>query len=287
MATPLTTVHINHQWTSIDKAKVSILDRGFLFGDAVYESISFYQGQPFLANEHLDRLDNSLEQIKLPNPLTRKEWLTLLDKTLEVNHISKEDGYYYIQVTRGCDETRLHAWKNNAPTFLMMSFLKPMPATLLNINTISQPDLRWGRCDIKSTSLLANILANNAAHENNASECLFFQDNLLTEGSSSNIFIIKNEIVYTPQSTQNILLGITREYIFNICQKLNIKHQEKTMTKEDVLNADEVFISSTTRIIQSVSKLDEHHFPNNTPLTKKLFDQFTHQILNPFVIPSS
>lgn len=278
MAKPLKILNLNHQWKPVKTATISVMDRGFLFGDAVYEVITFYKGKLFLSEAHLNRLNHSLSQINLPNPLTLHQWASLLNETIETNQANKEDGYLYIQVSRGCDEGRQHTWKNNTPTFMIMGFLKPMPTTLHKIRTLSHPDMRWQRCDIKSTSLLANILANQKAHENNASECMLFNNDQLTEGASSNIFIIKDGIVHTPSSSQNILLGITRQYIFDLCKELNLDCTESIITKERVLSADETFISSTTRIIQSVSELDQHPFPKPSPITQSLFNLFIHHI---------
>ena len=279
MDAPLNIINLNHQWTESHKASVSILDRGYLFGDAVYEAISFYKGKLYLGTEHLQRLERSLAEIELPNPMTLDKWQTCLINLIEKNHMHDHDGFIYLQVSRQGDISRQHVWKNNTPFFMAMAFKKPMPENLLKIKVISLNDERWQRCDIKSTSLLANTMAAKKASRQEASECLLFKNNILTEGSSSNVFIIKGQHLFTPP-TDHILRGITRDKIFSIARKLNLSCSENNISMEEVLKADEVFITSTTRIIQSIKQMDEYYFPEQSVVTEKIFRAFIQSIRN-------
>ena len=191
-----------------------------------------------------------------------------------------QDGFIYLQVSRQGDISRHHVWKNNTPFFMAMAFKKPMPEKLLKIKAISLNDERWQRCDIKSTSLLANTMAAKKHPDKKLLSAFLFKNNILTEGSSSNVFIIKGQHLFTPP-TDHILRGITREQkIFSIARQLNLSCSENNITMEEVLKADEIFITSTTRIIQSIRQMDDHYFPEQSDVTEKIFKAFIQSIRN-------
>ena len=251
----MSTVYFNGEFMPLESARVSVLDRGFVFGDGVYEVIPVYAGCLFHAQEHLQRLANSLAAIRLPNPMTLEQWEDLC-KDLVVRH-SKGNQVIYIQVTRGAPEKREHVFpKNTPPTVLIMtSPLKP-PAGYTGENAITHPDIRWHHCDIKSVNLLANVLARQAAAEADAAEALLIRDGYLMEGSSSNVFIVENGLIKTPPKSHFILPGITRDVLLDVLTAANVPFEETALTEAQLRTAQEVWIASSTRELMPITQID-------------------------------
>jgi D-alanine transaminase len=251
----MSTVYLNGEFMPLESARVSVLDRGFVFGDGVYEVIPVYAGCLFHAQEHLQRLANSLDLIRLPNPLSTPEWEELC-KDLVIRH-GKGNQVIYIQVTRGAPEKREHLFpKNTAPTvFVMTSPLNP-PATYTGESAITHQDIRWQHCDIKSINLLANVLARQAAAEADAAEALLIREGQLIEGSSSNVFIVENDVIKTPPKSHLILPGITRDVLLGVLTAANIPFEETELTEAQLRTAQEVWIASSTRELMPITKID-------------------------------
>lgn len=249
-------VFLNGSYLKKHEANVSILDRGFLFGDGVYEVIPVYHQTPFRLKEHLDRLNQSLSSINIEPPFNENEWLTHINEII-TNYTDKHLSIY-IQITRGVSELRDHLASTQKPTVLIM----PSPLTiefseLKPINAILLEDIRWQHCDIKSISLLGNILLKQEALSQNADEALLHRNNLLTEGATSNVFLVKNNQVFTPPKSPFILSGITRDVIIEIAQQYQITIIEKELTVSELYDADEVWVSSSSREISPVTQIND------------------------------
>lgn len=260
----MNTVYLNNQFIPSNEAKISPMDRGFLFGEGIYEVIPSYEGKFIGLQIHLDRLNNGLKSLGITSPLSNEEWIELCQKLTTLNN--EENLAVYIQVTRGCAPVRHHAYpKNTIPTVFAFTFEvpeQPLPekqsATVYNVS--SQQDLRWKRCQIKSTSLLGNVMHfQHGIDEGNKETILFNEFNQLTEASSSNVFIVKNNTIMTPPLDNQILPGVTRHILLSILQQHSkFTIEERTISHEEVLTADEVWLTSSTKEIAPVVKIDEN-----------------------------
>jgi D-alanine transaminase len=232
------TVYLNGQYLPLNEAKVSVLDRGFLFGDGVYEVIPSYSGHLFHLQEHLQRLENSLAGIRLANPNTREQWLEILTPLLDANF----DQYIYLQITRGVASKRDHAFPENIPAtvFAMCSAIVPVAGLNNGVKAISMDDTRWKFCNVKAITLLANILHRQEAIDQGCAEALLVKDGYVIEGAASNVFAVIDGILCTPPKGYDILPGITRDMIpFAALQK-----------------AGEIWVTSSTREIVPIVELD-------------------------------
>lgn len=251
-------VYLNGEFLSLSQARVSVLDRGFLFGDGVYEVIPVYGKKPFLLAEHLDRLDRSLAAIWLHNPMDRDAWHLMIESLIDQQPVG--DWSIYLQVTRGCDDHRDHAFPSEVhPTvFAMASPLKPPPAEWLEngISTLTQPDPRWGRCDIKAITLLPNSLSRQQAKTAGAVEMIYLRDGVLTEGAASNIFVICNGEVLTTPADERILHGITRQLVLHLARQADLPVREVDIPEATLRSADELWMTSSTRAVIPITRLD-------------------------------
>jgi len=253
--------YLNGTFLPLEDAKVSALDRGFLFGDGIYEVIPVFNRHLFRLDKHMDRLRHSLMSIhlNLEPKLDNTTWREIFTRLIESNDAA--DQGIYLQITRGSDIARSHTIPENlTPTiFAFSQTIKPLPVEELQkgIKAITVDDIRWGRCDIKSIALLPNILLYQQAQEAGAQEALLIRDGHMVEGSSSNLFIVHGGNILTPPPNQHLLGGITRELILELAKKMKIPFQECDIKPEDLFAADEIWISSSTREIRPVIQLDE------------------------------
>jgi D-alanine transaminase len=251
-------VYLNGDWMPIEEAKVPVLDRGFIFGDGIYEVVPIYAGRPFRWQQHLDRLQRSLDKIKIVNPHSRDQWTALLQKLQ--GHHEWNDQFIYIQVTRGVAK-RDHAFPKSATTptvFAMASEFIHAPAEQRErgVAAVSLPDERWLHCDVKSTSLLGNVLAKQAAVEAGGFECIMFRNGFLTEGSSANIWVARNGRLLCPPRDNLILEGIRVALIEELCARAGLTLEIRPITREEVLSADELILSSATKEVLPITSLD-------------------------------
>jgi len=252
-------VYLNGKFIEKDKAYVSVMDRGFLFGDSVYEVLPVYKGNIFCIKPHLERLSESLNTIKIPNPHTHEQWSVILQQLINY-HPQHANQSIYLQVTRGCDSDRKHTYGNLKPTVYMQS--SPFEVVrkedfLSGLSAITRDDIRWSQCNTKVTSLLANIMYAQEAKQNNVEDVILCRDNVVTECSSANLFIVKNGCVYTHPKGPHILPGITREVVLECADYCGFNTEEVAISKEDLLDADEVWISSSTREVLPITKIDD------------------------------
>ncbi|GBE07911.1 MAG TPA: D-amino acid aminotransferase [Gammaproteobacteria bacterium] len=272
-------VYLNGKYLPATDASVSIFDRGFIFGDGVYEVIPVYGGRLFRLQQHLDRLRYSLGEIRLPAPLS-DEAITLMFEHLLNDRI--DDASIYLQITRG-SAPRNHAFPDNiTPTVLAYVQDLDYPNQAYReagIHAVSFPDQRWQRCDIKSVSLLANVLARQFAHEHDAAEAVLFRDCKLTEGAASTLFVVLNGQLLTPSSGHSILPGITRDLVLELACNHGLQCQQTDISEKQVKQADELWLSSSTKEILPIVKLDGNPVGEGKPGPHyhqiiKLYDEF-------------
>jgi D-alanine transaminase len=260
------TVFLNGEYLPLEQATVSPLDRGFIFGDGVYEVIPVYGGRLFRLEEHLDRLDGSLAGIRLAQPHSHSEWTRILNGLVERNHGG--DQSVYLQITRGVAK-RDHAFPRDcAPTvFAMSSPLAPVPAEIREhgIAAITLPDIRWQYCHLKTIALLPNILLRQQALDAGAAEAILIRDGEATEGAASNLFIVKAGELLTPPKGPRLLPGITRDLIMELAHQHGVPQREAAISAAELAQADEVWLSSSTKEILPVTRLDAGKVGSGSP----------------------
>ncbi len=262
MATPLPVCYLNGEYQPLAQARVSPLDRAFLFADAVYEVMPVYAGRPFRFVAHCERLTRSLAQLDMEDPRTRDQWHELIATLIERNaaHNSGPDCYVYWQVTRGSEYGRNHAPlpKLERTVFAFCSPLTlPDPATLeRGVSCVTAADNRWGRCDIKSTALLANILLREQAAQAGASETILLRGGELTEGSASAVHVVLQGELVTPALSAQVLPGLTRGAVEKMAARAGIAVRAAPVTEAQLRAASEIMLSAATREVVAVTGLD-------------------------------
>ncbi len=253
-------VYINGEYLPQSQATVSVLDRGFLFGDGVYEVIPVFAGKPLRLTEHLDRLQRSMHRVSLTNPLTKQEWEEVFQTLLESN--PGGDRSIYLQVTRGAAPVRdLSFSADIEPTvFVMVNDIKPVDYEKLKkgIEAVTVDDFRWKACDIKSVSLIANVMIRLSANRQNVVDAIMVRDGFVTEGTASNIFVVHDGTISTPPKSDCLLPGITRDLVIELALANGLKVVERDIRQDELETADEIWLTSSTREIAPVVKLDNH-----------------------------
>jgi D-alanine transaminase len=251
-------VFLNGQWLPAREAHVSVMDRGFLFGDGVYEVIPVYSRQAFRLEQHLARLQKSLEGIQLANPHRPEEWIALV--TQLAAEAEWDDQSIYIQVTRGPMAVRNHAFPREiAPTVLLLAeAMRPPPASQREqgIAAVSAADIRWLRCDLKTTSLLANCLLRQMAAAAGCVETVLFRDGFLTEGSASSIFVVQDGVLLAPIKNHLMLPGITYDVVLELAAQNGLPHEVRDVTEAETRAADELWMCSSTKEVLPIVELD-------------------------------
>lgn len=275
--------YLNGTFLPLEEAKISPLDRGFLFGDGIYEVIPSYNGKAVGLEPHMQRMEDGLTAIGIKCPNTIEQWKELIQTILEKNGSGNLG--VYIQVSRGADVKRFHAYPEDVePTVFMMTTQIKAPqeadaskAKGLSVSTTQ--DMRWQRCHIKSTSLLGNVMHFQQGYANGDGEILLYnQENKLTEASSSNAFIIKDGVVITPILDNQILPGITRNIILDILKKDgSIKFEERDVSMDEVFDADEVWVTSSSKELAAVTSIDGKQVGNGKvgPVWEAAFKLYT------------
>lgn len=271
------TVYLNGEFLPVEQAKVSVMDRGFLFGDGVYEVIPVFGGQPFRCDEHLQRLDYSLRETGIPQPLTHAQWRAVFAQLIK--EYGGGDQAIYLQITRGVAPQREHKFPQTCvPTvFAMSRALAAPPAEIpVSLACISVPDIRWQRCDIKSISLLGSVLMTQQAVAAGASEAILTRDGVVLEGASSNVFAVVDGVLHTAPKDRHILAGITRDLIVELAQQHGLELREAAVTLAQLHSASEVWITSSTREMAPVATLDGRRVGNGGagPIFKQLWQWY-------------
>ena len=253
------TAYLNGEFLPLSETRISVMDRGFLFGDGVYEVIPVYGGRLFRLEHHLKRLQNSLDAIRINNPLGPAEWHSMLSELVE--HNDGDDQAVYLQVTRGVAEKRDHAFPANVvPTLFAMS--TPMAESIdidaiPGVTAVTLEDIRWDLCNVKAITLLPNVLLRQLAIDGGGNEAILIKNGLAIEGAASNVFIVSNGLLITPPNGTSLLPGITRDLVIELAANHAIPFREADITEEQLLNAGEIWLTSSTREISPVIQLND------------------------------
>ena len=260
---PDTLCYLNGEYASLRDAKVSVLDRGFIFGDGIYEVVPVYSGKLFRFDEHMARLTRSLGKVRIVNPHTSEQWLERCRKLIRAltDSASAQDQLIYIQVTRGV-ALRDHVMPRDiVPTvFMMASVMKPPSHEQRHggVACVTARDFRWERGDIKSISLLGNVLARQQSADHGAMETIMFRAGFLTEASGSNVWVVHEGAVLGPPKSEHVLEGIRVELIRELCEDVGIAFNLRPIAEAEVMAADELLLSSATKEILPITLLDTH-----------------------------
>jgi D-alanine transaminase len=254
-------VYLNGEFLPLSQAKVSVLDRGFLFGDGVYEVIPVYGGKPFRLAEHLGRLCKSLAGIRMAPPLEAEEWEHIFNTLIQ----GVQDQQIYLQITRGAGTKRDHAFPLGVkPTvFALCTLIAPIPAS--GVKAITVPDIRWQWCHIKAVTLLANVLQRQQALDEGCAEAILIRDGNALEGAAGNLFAVVDGVLLTPPIGNDILPGITRDLVVEIAQARAMPLEQRRISLNELLVAEEVWLTSSTREVLPVIELDGRQVGEGKP----------------------
>ncbi len=259
-------IYLNGEFMPIEEARIPVLDRGFIFGDGVYEVIPVYSRHPFRLDEHLRRLQASLNSIRLVNPHDDQTWMRLIRRLVELN--DPEDQSLYMHITRG-PAKRDHAFpKVITPTVFLMSnplTTPPQQQVRDGVCAITAVDNRWLRCDIKAIALLPNVLLRQEAVEAGCVEAVLLRDGFMTEGAASNIFLVRNGVVLAPPKNHLVLPGITYDVVLELAQASGIPYQVREIPEAELRSAQEIWLTSSTREVLAITQLDNAPVGNGKP----------------------
>jgi D-alanine transaminase len=268
----MTTVYLNGSFLPIEDACISVMDRGFLFGDGVYEVIPAYGGKLFRLTDHLHRLQNSLDGIRLANPLSAQQWETVLSQLLEHNKAlagPNNDQSVYLQVTRGIAEKRDHGFpQHTRPTvYAASSPIAEIDQRIAEqgVAAVTLDDIRWQCCNIKAVTLLPNVLLRQSAIDRSAAEAILVRNGQVIEGSASNVFVIKDGTIFTPPKGRQMLPGITRDLVLELAAQNDLPYRESEISEPALREADEIWLTSSTREIMPVTRLNGEPVGNGEP----------------------
>jgi D-alanine transaminase len=280
-------IYLNDEYLPLAQAKVSVLDRGFLFADGVYEVIPVYGGRLFRLDQHLERLDNSLSGIRMSNPLSRQQWHAVLSRLVEMNGGGEQSVYF--QVTRGAAAKRDHLFPANVPqtVFAMSSPLKPPTEAWLRdgLNVITLSDIRWQYCHLKTIALLPNVLMRQEAEDRGADEAILIRDGLATECTVSNLFIVKDGVIITPPKSDKLLPGITRDLLLELAVKHGLPYAERDIPEAQLRTADEIWVTSSSKEVVPATRLNDQPVGNGQPgpVWRRMLDyyqEYKDQLIN-------
>ena len=282
MSGPLPICYLNGAYLPLSEARVSPFDRAFLFGDAVYEVVPLYGSRLFRLRQHLDRLNRSLAAIRMPPAMSHGDWAHVCQELISRN--AADQGHLYMQVSRGAEFGRNHAWPEGLkPTlFAYCTELDPLPDALLEhgVAAITATETRWARRDIKATALLANILLKKLAADAGAFETIMLENGELTEGSSTTVHVVKNGVIHTPPNSHHILPGTTRDVVTELADLLSVRNSSTAISESALRGADEIWLAFSTRGVLPVTKLDDAPVGSGVPgpLFKRIHLAFTNYI---------
>ena len=276
------TAYLNGQFLPLSEARISPLDRGFLYADGVYEVIPVYSRYPFRIDEHLRRLQDSLDGVRLPNPHSNAEWKTIILRLIADAEF--EDQTLYIQVTRGADSRRDACFPSGvAQTVFLFTapLVGPTPAQRESgVSAITATDIRWARCDIKTVALLPNVLTRQLSADAGCAEAIMLRDGYLTEGSSTNVFVVKNGVILTPPKDHRILPGITYDVVLELAAAHHAPHEVRPVSEEELRAGDELWLTSSTKEVLAVVTLDGQPVGHGDqagkpgPVTRQMYEWF-------------
>jgi D-alanine transaminase len=280
MGEPLAICFLNGDFLPLREARISPLDRGFLYSDGVYEVTPVYAGRPFRFAEHHARLTRSLKEIRMEDPLAPEAWRELYRGLIARNNAGAADLYIYVQVTRGAEHGRNHAPLPDVPR-TVFAFASPWPTARAGalengLPAITATDTRWARCDIKSVSLLANVLLRQLAVDDGATETILLRDGQLTDASASSVHVVTGGELRTPPNSWKLLPGTTRGVIEEIADKAGVRWRSAQVTEAELRSASEILLGAATREVQPVTMLDGKPVGSGKPgpVWHKLYDAY-------------
>jgi D-alanine transaminase len=252
-----TPCYLNGEYLPLASARIPVLDRGFIFGDGIYEVVPAYHKRPFRIEEHLNRLERSLKEIRIDEPHSREQWQAIIGRLIRAS--PAQDVVVYLQITRGVAKRDFAFPPNAVPTVFAMATPMTRPSAVQReqgLRAISVPDLRWLRCDIKSVSLLGAVLARQQAADRGVDEVVQHRDGRLTEGSASNVWVIKDGKVLGPPRDHLILEGIRYGFVQQLCEQASIPFEVRIISMNEVRAADELMLTAATREVLAIVALD-------------------------------
>lgn len=256
---------LNGEWMNPEDARVSVFDRGFMFGDGIYEVMAVYESEVFTLEQHLTRLQRSLDAIRLDSPHTREEWRSIIEQAVERG--KENPAYLYLQVTRGVAAPRNHVYPETVtPTVLLTLMHAPVleRKDVKPIRVTTKEDFRWGRGDIKVISLIANGLLKNEAIAEGYDDAILIRDGHVTESTAANVFIVSNGTIVTPPKSNYLLHGITRDHVVMLAREAKLTLEERSITRDELLAADEVWVTSTGQEVWPVGEVDDQIIGNGS-----------------------
>lgn len=262
----MSVAYLNGEWLPLDEARVSVFDRGFMFGDGIYEVMPVYGQRIFTLDDHLKRLARSLGELRLESPFSDDEWRALFREAVERG---KEDpAYLYLQVTRGVAIPRSHVYPSSVTPTVLITITEAPSLRRENVtphNLVTKQDFRWGRGDIKVTSLVANGLIRNEALAEGYDDAVLIRDGKVTEATAANVFIVKNGTVLTPPKSTFLLHGITRDHVISLAVGAGIPVEERDIPEAEMLAADEIWLSSTGQEVWPAVSINGQTIGNGAP----------------------
>ena len=276
-------VYVNGSYVSEEQGKISIFDRGFLFADGIYEVTAVVRGRLVDYDAHMERLERSLREIRLDWPCSKEELKAMHLDMVKRNNL--DEGWIYMQITRGSADRDFKFPKGVKPTLIAFTQAKKLvdnPDAVRGVSVITVPDIRWARRDIKSVMLLAPVLGKQAAYEAGAFEAWMVEDGKITEGTSSNAYIVKDGKVITRELSNNILAGCTRRALFRLAKEKGVTLEERAFTPDEAYAADEAFLTSASNFVMPIVEIDNKRVGGGQPgpVTRKLRDMFLEEALN-------
>jgi D-alanine transaminase len=276
-------VYVNGIYVSEEQGKISIFDRGFLFADGIYEVTAVVRGRLVDYDAHMERLERSLREIRLDWPCSKEELKAMHLDMVKRNNL--DEGWIYMQITRGSADRDFKFPKGVKPTLIAFTQAKKLvdnPDAVRGVSVITVPDIRWARRDIKSVMLLAPVLGKQAAYEAGAFEAWMVEDGKITEGTSSNAYIVKDGKVITRELSNNILAGCTRRALFRLAKEKGVTLEERAFTPDEAYAADEAFLTSASNFVMPIVEIDNKRVGGGQPgpVTRKLRDMFLEEAMN-------
>ena len=259
--------YLDGTFQPLGEARISPMDRGFLFGDGAYEVIPVYSRRPFRLEQHIERLGHTLDAIRLPNPHDAAGWAAIVGEVVARNRWA--DQSIYLHVSRGPDDKRNHAFPAHMrPTVFLTSdeLVTPAASQLASgVAAVSAADFRWLRCDLKTTALLANCLLRQVAVDVGCAETVLFRDGFLTEGSASNIFVVRDGVLLAPPKSHLMLPGITYDVVLELADRHGLPHVVREILEDEVRGADELWMTSSTKEVLAITALDDRVVGDGKP----------------------
>lgn len=247
--------YLNGQWTQPEDAKISVFDRGFMFGDGVYEVMPVYKGHIFTLAQHITRLKRSMAEVAIQCPMSAMEWQALLEEA--VSRSDEQDALIYLQVTRGIAPERSHVYPAVPPTILITVTASQFDeAAIKPISVVCKADFRWSRGDIKVVSLIANGMLKNQAVDEGFDDAILIRNGMVTEGTSSNVFAVKDRVLWTPPKSEYLLHGITRDQIIQMARENGLEVREENIQEAFLMQADEVWLTASGLELLPVGTVD-------------------------------